>query len=116
MATIDQKLQCPEPDKRNKYEIELTDRLTRYTSKLGDIINKGIRATDNWDAQVISVTLAAADTEQAVAHTLKRVPTGYIVLSADKAAQVYDGTTAWTITNIYIRSNVDNTTAKIILI
>jgi len=116
MATIDKKIQCPEPDKRNRFEVDLTDRLIRYTSKVGDILNKGIRATDNWDAYIVTVTLVAADVEQAVAHTLKRVPTGFMVLSTDKAAQIYNGGTAWTATNIYIRSNVANTTAKVVLI
>lgn len=116
MATIDKKLDCPDPDKGNKFQTDLVDRLLRYTLKIGDILNKGIRAADNWDAQTISATLATADTEQAVAHTLKRIPLGYIVLSMDKVATIYDGTTAWTNTNIYIRSSADATTVKIILI
>lgn len=116
MATIDKQLQCPDPDKQNKFEVDLVDRLIRYTAKLGNIINKGVRAADNWDAQTISVTLATANTEQAVAHTLKRIPVGYIVLSMDKVATIYDGTTAWTTTNVYIRSNVNATAVKIILI
>ena len=116
MANVDKKIALPDPDKTNKFEVTLVDVLIRYTSKVGDAFAKGIRASDNWDAQVISVTLAAANVEQAVAHTLKRVPTGYIVVSINKVAVVYDGTTAWTTTNIYIRSNTAATAVKVILI
>ena len=116
MASLDKKLDCPSPDKTNKFQVDLVDRLLRYTQKLGDIINKGIRAADNWEAQIITVTLTLADTEQAIPHTLKRIPEGYVLVSNDKAAIIYDGTTAWTTTNIYIRSNVAATTVKVILI
>jgi len=116
MANVDKKIALPDPDKKNKFEVDLVDALVRYTSKVGDTFAKGIRAEDNWDAQVISVTLAAANVEQAVAHSLKRVPGGYIVVSIDKAAVVYDGITAWTTTNIYIRSNTAATAVKVILI
>lgn len=116
MANVERKISLPEPDKTSKFDVDLVDCLLRYTAKIGDAINGGIKASDNWDAQIITVTLAAANVEQAVAHTLKRVPTGYIVLSRNIAAVIYDGTTAWTSTNIYIRSDTNATTIKVILI
>ena len=116
MSQIERKIILPDPTKGDKFQEDLIEALNRYTQKVGDCINKGIRAADNWDAQIISVVLAAANVEQAVAHTLKRVPIGYIVVSNDKAAIIYDGTTAWTSTNLYIRSNVITTTVKIILL
>ncbi len=127
MSQIERKLQLPDPLKDvktfpelieaiRKYQTDLNEALLRFTRRIVDVLNGGIKITDNFDAQIVTVTLTAADTEQAVSHTLKRVPTGYIVLSNDKAAIIYDGTTSWTSSTIYIRSNVDNTTVKIIIL
>lgn len=56
------------------------------------------------------------DTEGAVSHGLGSVPIGYIVISKDKAGHIYDGTTSWTSTNIYLRSDVASVTATVFLI
>jgi len=65
--------------------------------------------------QVIT-TNASADTEDAFAHTLGSVPIGYIVLSRDKGGVIYDGSTSWTSTNIYLRSNVTSVATTIFLL
>ena len=61
-------------------------------------------------------TNATPDTEDAFSHTLGSVPIGYIVIGRDKGAVIYDGTTAWTATDIYLRSNVATVAAKIFLL
>ena len=65
--------------------------------------------------QVIT-THATPDTETAYAHTLGAVPIGYIVLNADKAGVIYSGGSAWTATNIYLRSDVASVTATVFLL
>lgn len=74
-------------------------------------IDKSIRKDKYTD-----VTFTTADTEQAVKHYLNRIPIGYVVVSTDKAAIVYKGTTADTNELIYLRSNVDDTDARLIII
>ena len=56
-----------------------------------------------------------ADTEETIKHGLSRVPTGYIVVSQDKAASLYKGSTAWTNEIIYLKSSVASTAWKILI-
>ena len=65
--------------------------------------------------QVIT-TNATPDTEDAIAHTLGSVPVGYLIVKQDKAGSIYTGTTSWTSTNIYLRSDVASVTATIFLL
>lgn len=53
-----------------------------------------------------ATTPAGANTEFAVTHNLNYIPLGYDVKRIDKAAIIYDGTTAWTITQIFLKCNV----------
>ena len=59
---------------------------------------------------VVFTSHAVATTEDTVPHKLGRVPNGYIVVKQDKAGIVYDGTTAWTTTNLYLKSSVASVT------
>lgn len=61
-------------------------------------------------AIITGTTHASAGTEAAFAHGLARVPRGYIVYSRDKAASIYDGTTANTSTYLYLKSSANSTT------
>jgi len=89
---------------------------TDLVDQLRDILNKGVKFSDNFNAELQTITTSATpDTESAITHTLKRVPTGYLVYSRDKAAIFYDGSSSWTATTIYLRSNVASVTAKILI-
>lgn len=112
---IDKKINLPEPDPENRFEILLVEAFLKYTMKLADAVNGGLKLNENIDCQVKSVTTAAADTEVSVAHTLKRVPTGFIVINIDKAAIVYDSGSTWTTTNIYIKCNVATVAVKLLI-
>lgn len=66
--------------------------------------------------QYVDVTThVTPDTEFSVNHGLGSVPTGYIVISRDKAATIYDSTTAWTIENIYLKSNVATVAIRLLI-
>lgn len=96
------------------FEKSLEEELVRYTQNLARILNKGLTFADNHNLQTQSVTThAVAGTETAVAHTLGRIPTDFLVGSQDKAGTIYKGTTAWTATTIYIRGSVASITANI---
>jgi len=61
--------------------------------------------SDNIAGQWAAVTSpGAANTEFAVAHGLRKVPTGFHVLKKNAACDVYAGTTAWTSTHIYLKA------------
>lgn len=68
-------------------------------------IQHGDKAGNLAAAWVVFTSNGTADTEDAVTHTLGRIPLGYIVAGQDKAAILYDGLTAWTDTTIYLKSS-----------
>ncbi len=73
----------------------------------------GIKA-GNFDGQWIQFTSSGTpDAENTVAHDLVRVPTGYIVGQRNKAGVLYNGSTAWSKTNIYLKCNVATTIFRI---
>ena len=59
--------------------------------------------------------LQSPDTEDTTAHTLGKVPTGFFVISQDKAGSLYDSGTAFTATNIFTKCDVASVTFKIIV-
>lgn len=59
---------------------------------------------------------ATPDTEDTIAHTVGAVPVGYIVLKQDKAGSLYLGSTAWTSTNVYFKSDVASVAFTVFLI
>lgn len=62
------------------------------------------------------ITSGTPDAENTLAHGLGAVPVGYIVLNQDKAASLYSGASAWTASNIYLKSNVATVTFTIFLL
>ena len=68
----------------------------------------------SFDAEIIDVTAGStADTEFSVTHTLARVPLESFVVWRSQNAVIYRGTTAWTTTLIYLRTNIPSTTFRI---
>lgn len=51
------------------------------------------------------VTPVVPDTEFAIIHNLRRVPTGFIVFSQDKAGTVYKGDTPWSSTQMFLKAS-----------
>ena len=71
------------------------------------------RVVDREDVHTVADT-GTADTEFTVAHGLGATPTGYIVVSIDKAGIVYKGSTAWDATNMYLKCSAANAALKLI--
>ncbi len=67
----------------------------------------------NFDGQWIQFTSGLADAENTVAHQLNRVPTGYLVAQRNKAGVLYNGATAWDVSNIYLKCDVATTIFRI---
>lgn len=98
------------------YTKNLEKTLDEAFQRLREILNKGLLFADNFDAYIATITTdATPGLETAITHGLKRVPSGYLVMSRDKAAIIYDGASAWTATTLYIRSDVASVTAKVIV-
>lgn len=98
------------------YDKELLKSLNDQHSNLDAILNRGISFSDNVDCVFKTFTSSATpDAENTVAHTLGKVPTGYLVYSVNKAAVVYKGSTSWSASNIYLKVNVASTEVKVII-
>lgn len=98
------------------FDENLVKSLEALTNTLTAMFDKGVNVNDNMDVEILTVTTdATPDTESSHAHTLKRVPTGYLVASKDKAGIIYDGSTTNTTTTLYLRSDTASVTAKVIV-
>lgn len=95
-------------------EEEVKKQVTIFFGQIKNILNKGIVIQDNLNVSIVSVTFNAANTDTQVAHTLKRTPTGFIVVGASAANTIYNGSTANTDKVMYLRANGTGT-AKVII-
>ena len=102
------------PKTESEFDKKLEEELVRYSIDLAKMLNSGLKFSDNFNMEIQSVTTdASAGTETAITHTLKRVPSDFLVGSQDKAGTIYKGASAWTATTIYIKGSVASITAKI---
>lgn len=96
--------------------LELQRRLEEYDRNQDAILNRGIRFEDNVDCVMVEFTSnGTPNTQDTVAHTLGKVPTGFLVVNKDKAGDVYAGGTTWTKTNIYFKTTVASVALKILV-
>ncbi len=83
-------------------------------TSLGPVVD-GVKA-GNFNGHWIEFTSnAVADTEDGITHKLGRVPTGFLVAQKNKASTLYNGSSNWTKTKIYLRSNVATTIFRILV-
>lgn len=99
------KLQIPDISNQN----DLTQGI-RFTSialsRIVDMLNGNIGVTDNLDVAIISgVTFSIINSEVTVAHGLDRTPVGFIPIIPSVAMNLYNGVTAWTNSNMYLKSD-----------
>jgi hypothetical protein len=66
-------------------------------------------------AYLTLTTHATPDTEFVVTHGLGYAVNGYLVIKTDKAADVYDGTTANTDELLYLRCNVASAALRLMV-
>ena len=83
--------------------------VARFSSMLFDqiasLLNNGLRFSDNFDAKLLDITFSAASTNSALNHGLDRVPAGYLVLRRSANITVYDGTSSWNASTMYLGSS-----------
>jgi len=79
------------------------------------VIN-GNLSVDNLNAQIVTVNFTAANTTTPVAHTLGRVPNGYIPIGKSVSLDVYNGAPTYLLRDlIYLKSTVIGTASILIL-
>lgn len=93
---------------------ELIRSLADLVQNLAVIFDKGVGVDDNLDVVSVEFTSnAVANTEDTVAHTLGRIPAGYLVVSQNKAASIYVSGTTFTKTSIYLKTSVATVAVKL---
>jgi hypothetical protein len=98
------------------FDISLEQELLSFTQELAQMLNGGLKFEDNFNGAIVSISDSGnADSENTVAHGLKRVPSGFKVININKAGVVYDSGTAWTSTNIFVKCNVANCVIKLFI-
>lgn len=114
MSELGQSFILPVP--RDKQEQDLYQALQDWTTQVAKILDRGIIFNDNVDCRSLTFTTSATpDASNTIAHTLGKVPIGYIVIYQNKAGSLYDSGTTWTSTNIYLKSNIASVAFRILV-
>jgi hypothetical protein len=102
----------------NFTQLEEIEELKKFLALFGEevvlTINGRLDFETNFACQLVRVTFSAASTDTAVAHSLGRVPTGFLLYYLDSPVAIYNGATANTSTTFYLRAS-NPATAKVIL-
>lgn len=102
--------------KIRKYDEDLAKMIQALVGNLSRMFDGSISVSENLDSEIVSVTSdPIADTQFAVAHTLKRVPVGYVIVSRDQGGIVYDSGTAFTATQIFLKCTTTSTVLKVLI-
>lgn len=98
-----------------QFDRDLITVLDAWAMNCRAILDGGISVADNMDVSIITYTSdATPGTQTTVAHGLGKTPTGYIPISKDKAADVYN-TAAADNTNLYLKCSVASATVKLLV-
>ncbi len=80
-----------------------------------DVVNGGLEFGKNISSQIVGVSITTTNTDVFVPHNLRRIATGYIVISQNTNAGIFDGATKWTESGIYIRAGASTVAAQILI-
>lgn len=85
---------------------DLVQLMAEQELNLTSLLNQGLRVPDNFDGALIQYTSnAIANTQDTVAHGLRKVPSYFFVLSVDKGGTPYKSA-AFDATNVYLKNTV----------
>ncbi len=100
----------------SEFDKVLEQELLAYCSDLARLLNGGLKFSDNQNAKTVEVAdTGTANTEFSVTHTLKRVPSGFIVVRRTGTGVIYESGTAWTATTIYLKSTTANNAISVLI-
>ena len=82
--------------------MDVVQPLGEFEAQFREILHKSLDKTSYVDV----TSPGTVDTEFTVEHGLGYIPSGVDVISQDKAAITYKGTTVWDTNKIYLKTNV----------
>jgi len=86
--------------------------ITRY---LEDFNQKAKQIPFNQSEELTISDTGTANTQFSITHHLERIPLGYVTLKISNGGIIYDGTSSWTTTTIYLRCTTANANVKILV-
>jgi hypothetical protein len=93
----------------NDFERSLEQELLSFSLELSGMLNGGLKFSDNHNAQTVAVAdTGSANAEFTVAHSLKRIPVGFIIVRRTGFGVVYESGTDWTAAAIYLKCTTAN--------
>lgn len=95
--------------------LQLARYVTVVLEEIVGVINGQIDFETNVRVKVVNVAFPTAAVDTRIPHFLNKVPTGYIIVGLTDPASLYTGTTQWTSTEIYLRSNAVISQARIMV-
>lgn len=107
------RLQLPDLSQQTTWE-DVQKFANQAFDQVSAFLNGNISLSDNIDCQLVTVVFVSANGELTIAHKLKRVPVGYILYNLGAATTVYNGATAWTKTNLYLKATVATTVKMLV--
>ncbi len=104
------------PEGVRDFARDLLTMISDQSLSLEGMLGNGLIPADNFDWKKIAFTSnATPDTEDTIPHTLKRIPEGVLIIKKDKFADIRLGATAWTSTNIYLKTDVASAALTIVV-
>lgn len=111
-----EKFTVGETPPKDEFDQTLEISLDKIFSAIRGILNNGIRFNENFDAAITTLTTnATPGVETAIAHGLKRIPLGCLVLEKTKAGHLYRGPSGKDSTNYYVASDVASLTVRVMI-
>lgn len=103
------------PDIINLTELKDVVRfLSQFMKGVQELIGGNLNFNDNFRGQIIDVSFTNG-IELKIPHNLKFIPSGYLVTKTSTPMSVSVGTTQWTNSDIYLRSNATGTATVLII-
>ncbi len=92
-------------DMSNVKPEELAKFVDLFFQDVDRVVNGDLDFQTNFNCQILSITFSAVNTDTTLFHNLKRVPAGYIVISASAATSVYNGSMGNTSSSLFLRAS-----------
>jgi hypothetical protein len=116
MPQIRSRIKTSQANPADKFQVDLQQELLSFSMELSQILNKGLKFSDNFNGEEKTIADSGnADTKCTIAHTLKRIPTGFTVLKIDKPGSVYASGTTWTDTDVYLKCSAANAAITVMI-
>lgn len=76
-----------------------------FLDEVKTLLNSGLKFSDNFDAKFVDVYFSSV-AETKINHGLGRTPAGYLITRKSANMNVYDGSSTWNNSSMYLQSTL----------